>query len=144
MFYVYIIECKNKRGKISYYIGYTNDAKRRLEEHLSGKGARYLRGKTILRMMIYQEYHTIKQAMNGEVEAKKLPARRKKLLVGIAFGSNLSSLQIPVHGLAKKYPFWSFNEETKEGHYAFSDEWIMKNLESEFSKMKHEGTFLSG
>jgi len=68
--YVYIIECQSKPPEdrrydkagvpalapfepvITYYIGSTNDPKRRLNDHLAGRGAKYLRGKTLLRMAI--------------------------------------------------------------------------------------------
>lgn len=48
--FTYIIECRSATGTISYYTGSTNDIKRRITEHLSGRGARYLQGRTILRV----------------------------------------------------------------------------------------------
>lgn len=61
--YTYIVECTTPavrptnreayNGDVmhtTYYVGSTNNIKRRITEHLTGKGAKYLRGRTILRV----------------------------------------------------------------------------------------------
>jgi len=56
--HVYIIECwrLTKHGAITAcYAGITNDPRRRVQEHLDGRGARFMRGK-VLRRMVALEY----------------------------------------------------------------------------------------
>jgi putative endonuclease len=45
--YVYMIECVNG----SYYTGWTNDPVRRMNAHLSGRGAKYTRAHPPVRMV---------------------------------------------------------------------------------------------
>jgi putative endonuclease len=49
--YTYIVECRSKAGGISYYVGGTNNPRQRISDHLAGKGAKYLRGREILRVI---------------------------------------------------------------------------------------------
>jgi predicted GIY-YIG superfamily endonuclease len=65
--YTYIVECRAWTRKsenpgtmscttltlqTSYYVGGTNNPRQRIEAHLAGKGAKYLRGREILRVCI--------------------------------------------------------------------------------------------
>ena len=75
MFYVYIIECFGKRNKKFHYVGYTNNLIRRFHEHSSGKGARFLKGKTNLFVLSFEMFSDQKIAMRREIEIK----RNKKL-----------------------------------------------------------------
>jgi hypothetical protein len=63
--YTYIVECRtpavhvNEREAyngdiwhVTYYVGGTNNPRQRIEAHLAGKGAKYLRGREILRVII--------------------------------------------------------------------------------------------
>jgi putative endonuclease len=80
IFYVYILEITSKKGKKSYYTGYTNNLLRRLEEHRNRKGARYTRGKKL--EMKYFETHTDrKTAMRRELEIKSFSKQQKKELI---------------------------------------------------------------
>ena len=44
-YYVYILETIAKNNKKRFYTGYTNNLKRRLEEHKNGHGAKFCKGK---------------------------------------------------------------------------------------------------
>ncbi|MFW9785743.1 MAG: GIY-YIG nuclease family protein, partial [Candidatus Heimdallarchaeota archaeon] len=44
IFYVYILETISKNNRKRFYTGYTNNLKRRLEEHNKGIGAKFCRG----------------------------------------------------------------------------------------------------
>jgi len=43
-YYVYLIGCY-KKSKVTTYVGYTNNVKRRLNLHNTGKGAKFTRGR---------------------------------------------------------------------------------------------------
>jgi len=134
MYVVYMVECKSLISeRITYYTGYTNDPMRRLEEHLTGKGVKYLKHKILLRMIICQEYRTIKQAMKGEKERKKMTRWHKKFEFSHAFHSSIPQLKIPLHGLSKNsYPYWYLDKETNKGCFCWdSPEWMAERLENE-------------
>ncbi|MGX7024005.1 GIY-YIG nuclease family protein [Vagococcus hydrophili] len=74
--YFYVLECKD----LTYYGGYTTDLARRLEEHNSGKGAKYTRlAKRRPAQMIYHETFTTKSdAMKAEYAFKQLTRPQKE------------------------------------------------------------------
>ena len=74
MWTVYILECADK----SLYTGIALDVERRLKEHASGKGSRYLRGKTPLRVVYTERKATKSLALKREAEIKSW-SRQKKL-----------------------------------------------------------------
>src|SRR3989344_5001732 len=65
---VYILESISKK---KYYIGCTNDYKRRIKEHEAGKvsSTRWLRP---LRLVLNQEYSTLSKARKIEYRLKRL------------------------------------------------------------------------
>lgn len=79
-YYVYIIECFDKKGKITYYTGSTQDLKKRFDLHVSGKGAKYTRGKK-LKLAYYETLLSNSDARRREIEIKKLPLKEKKTLL---------------------------------------------------------------
>ena len=82
IFYVYILICTSKKGKISHYTGHTNNMRRRYEEHKKGKGngARYTKGKRLL-LGHYEELLTRKDAIKREHEIKKYSIKQKRALI---------------------------------------------------------------
>ena len=71
---VYILECADT----SLYTGITNDLERRLEEHRAGRGAKYTKHRSPLRVR-YTEYQRTKgEALAREAAIKSL-ARSEKL-----------------------------------------------------------------
>jgi len=75
--FVYII----KTADGTYYTGMTKNIKNRLALHESGKGAKYLRGRTPLTMVYCESCPDIKTAMVREIQIKKYSKRRKEALV---------------------------------------------------------------
>lgn len=74
---VYILRCKDD----SLYTGWTNDFEKRLQAHRSGKGAKYTRGRGPL-VPVYLEYFPDKiSATKREAAIKKLPRKKKQLLL---------------------------------------------------------------
>ena len=76
-FYVYILECLDKKRRKSYYTGYTQDLKKRFRQHCDGKGARYTKGKD-LAIKHYEMFPTRSEAMQRELEIKKLTKKQKR------------------------------------------------------------------
>ena len=76
MYYVYML--KSKSFKPLTYVGYTNDLKKRIKLHNSGKGAKFTRGRKWI--LIYKEkYKSKKEAISREYYIKKNRSLRKKI-----------------------------------------------------------------
>lgn len=80
IFYVYILEVSGKKGKKSYYTGYTNNLHRRLSEHRNGKGAKYCRSKKV-ELKYFETFTDRKSAMKREVEIKSFSRSKKISLI---------------------------------------------------------------
>tara|TARA_B100000029_G_C17600094_1_gene965462 strand:+ start:47 stop:301 length:255 start_codon:yes stop_codon:yes gene_type:complete len=79
-YFVYLVISKVKNRTISY-VGYTNNLKKRLKLHNTGKGAKFTKGKKWI--LIYSEsYNTKKEAMKNEYKLKKNYKKRKKIKLG--------------------------------------------------------------
>lgn len=79
-FYVYILECIDKKNKKSYYTGYTQDLKKRYTLHRTGKGASYTKGKELT--LIHTEFFSSRtEAMSRELEIKKMSKKQKRELI---------------------------------------------------------------
>ena len=76
-FFVYLIITKVKNKTISY-VGYTNNLKKRIFLHNSGKGAKFTRGRK-WRMIYKRKYISKKIAMHEEYKLKKNYYLRSKI-----------------------------------------------------------------
>lgn len=81
IFYVYIVECLNG----AYYTGYTNDLEKRIREHNNSRsrGARYLRGKTPVKLVWCKQYRYYVRALQAERRIKRLSHAQKQGLAKI-------------------------------------------------------------
>lgn len=76
--YTYILRC----GDNTLYTGYTNDIQKRLAAHMSGKGAKYTRGRGPLTLVYLEDSPTKEIAMQREWEIKhKLSREQKEALI---------------------------------------------------------------
>jgi putative endonuclease len=76
MYYVYMLQSKS--DKPVTYVGYTNNLKKRIILHNSGKGAKFTRGRKW--MLVYKEkYKSKKEAISREYYIKKNRLLRKKI-----------------------------------------------------------------
>lgn len=75
--YVYVLECADE----TLYTGYTTDVERRVNEHDSGAGAKYTRGRTPVELVHTEEYETKSAAMSREYEIKQLSRSEKEQLI---------------------------------------------------------------
>ena len=76
-YFVYLIKTKPGYYKKSY-VGYTNNLKKRLGLHNSGRGAKFTRGKK-WKLVYYERYDSKSEAMKNEYRLKKNYKLRKKL-----------------------------------------------------------------
>ena len=75
---VYLVRCKDD----SLYAGVALDVDRRLEEHREGKrGAKYLRGRGPLELMMKRELRDRSLALKVELRIKKLSRKAKENLI---------------------------------------------------------------
>ena len=78
MWSVYLVRCKDD----SLYAGVALDVVRRLEEHREGKrGAKYLRGRAPLELVLRRELGDRSLALKVELRIKKLSRKAKKNLI---------------------------------------------------------------
>lgn len=75
--YTYILECSDG----SYYTGWTNNIKKRLKDHNSGKGCKYTRGRIPVKLVYLQIFSTKQEAMSMEYKIKKMTRLEKNKLI---------------------------------------------------------------
>ena len=76
-YYVYMLKSRGIRSVT--YVGYTNNIKKRVNLHNSGKGAKFTRGRKW--MLIYKEkYKSKKEAISREYYIKNNRSLRKKII----------------------------------------------------------------
>ncbi len=76
-FFVYIVKCMDG----TCYTGYTQNLEERVSLHNSGKGAKYLRGKSPVKIVYTKEYRYYKNALSAERCIKKLTRAQKLNLI---------------------------------------------------------------
>ena len=78
--YTYIVKCSDE----TLYTGWTNNLKKRLEAHNSGKGAKYTKNRRPVELVYFEEYDTKQEAMKREYAIKQLSRQKKLALLFIA------------------------------------------------------------
>ena len=85
-YYIYLLECKDKDKKITYYCGYTSKSpSKRLQAHINNvrkeKRRHYTGRQKFVRLVYYETYEDKKTAIKREREIKKLGSRYKLGLI---------------------------------------------------------------
>jgi len=75
--YTYIVRCADG----TLYTGWTNDIRKRLEAHNSGKGARYTKPRRPVELVHLEAYETKTEAMRREAAIKRLTREEKLTLI---------------------------------------------------------------
>ena len=75
--YTYIVKCSDE----TLYTGWTNNLKKRLEAHNSGKGAKYTKNRRPVELVYFEEYGTKQEAMKREYAIKQLSRQKKLALI---------------------------------------------------------------
>ena len=68
-YFVYLIG-NYKFSKLTTYVGYTNNLKKRLDLHNAGKGAKFTKGRT-WKIIYYEKHQTKSEAILRECYIKK-------------------------------------------------------------------------
>ena len=87
MYFVYLIISKNK-GKIISYVGYTNNLKRRLLLHNSGKGAKFTKGRN-WNLIYFEKFKKKNIALKEEYKLKVNYKQRNKLKKNFITNENI-------------------------------------------------------
>ncbi|MDG7007067.1 MAG: GIY-YIG nuclease family protein [Nitrososphaerota archaeon] len=77
-FFVYMLACSDG----SLYTGYTTDIERRLAQHRSGRGSKYVASRLPVALAYVEEAGSLKRAMQREYEIKNMGRESKLLLCG--------------------------------------------------------------
>ncbi|WP_459479922.1 GIY-YIG nuclease family protein [Clostridium saccharoperbutylacetonicum] len=77
MNYVYIVECSDG----TFYTGWTNNLKKRIEMHSNGTGAKYTRGRGPVKLVYNEQFEDKRDAMKREYEIKQMTRQEKILLI---------------------------------------------------------------
>ena len=75
--YTYIVKCSDE----TLYTGWTNNLKKRLEAHNSGKGAKYTKNRRPVELVYFEEYDKKQEAMLREYAIKQLSRQKKLALI---------------------------------------------------------------
>ena len=75
--YTYIVKCSDE----TLYTGWTNNLKKRLEAHNSGKGAKYTKNRRPVELVYFEEYDTKQEAMKREYAIMQLSRQKKLALI---------------------------------------------------------------
>ena len=78
-YFVYLIVSNLKKNKKFSYVGYTNNLKKRVNLHNTGKGAKFTRGKK-WKLVYYEKYDSKSEAMSREYSLKKNYKLRNKII----------------------------------------------------------------
>lgn len=93
--FVYVLGCMHN-GRVTTYVGWTNDVERRLAQHNSGTGARSTRGRAWTLLHV-ETYATRNEAMSREWHLKRDRVFRKRLVQEAMF----SCVVVPANGSAR-------------------------------------------
>ena len=78
IWHVYMVRCSDG----TLYAGITNDLKKRIEAHNSGKdGARYTKSRRPVKLVYSEQVESKSAAAKLEYQIKKLPREKKELIV---------------------------------------------------------------
>ncbi|GKS80368.1 hypothetical protein LPAF129_00530 [Ligilactobacillus pabuli] len=74
-YFFYVCLCADQ----TLYGGFTTDLKRRLEQHNSGKGAKYTRNRRPVKMIYHEEFSNKSAALKAEYAFKHQSRAKKEL-----------------------------------------------------------------
>jgi putative endonuclease len=77
MWYIYILECSDG----TYYCGITNNFHKRMDDHNSGKGAKYTRGRTPVKPVYWNIVENKSEALKIEYKIKQYTRKQKEELI---------------------------------------------------------------
>ena len=77
MNYVYLLRCADD----TLYCGWTTDLEHRVRVHNSGRGAKYTRSRTPVKLVYFEEFEDRQEALSREWHLKRLTREKKLALI---------------------------------------------------------------
>lgn len=77
MNYTYILQCSDN----TFYTGWTNHLEARVQAHNAGRGAKYTKGRTPVKLIYYEVFETKQEAMQREYQIKQYTRKEKEELI---------------------------------------------------------------
>lgn len=79
IYFIYLLRCADN----SLYCGQTKDIERRIKEHNFDdfKSAKYTKSRRPVKLVYFEKYRTISQALKREFEIKKMTKIKKEILI---------------------------------------------------------------
>ena len=77
MNYVYLLRCADD----TLYCGWTTDLEHRVRVHNRGRGAKYTRSRTPVKLVYFEEFEDRKEALSREWHLKRLTREKKLALI---------------------------------------------------------------
>jgi len=77
MYFLYILKCSDD----SLYTGITNDISKRIANHNSGNGSKYVRSRLPAELVYAEEFETKSEAMKRETQIKGWSREKKTNLI---------------------------------------------------------------
>ena len=75
--YTYIVQCSDG----TYYTGWTNNIKKRIDTHNRKKGAKYTRTRVPVQLVYFESFETKEEAMSREYRIKKMSRKQKEEMI---------------------------------------------------------------
>ncbi|MDE7062981.1 MAG: GIY-YIG nuclease family protein [Lachnospiraceae bacterium] len=75
--YTYMVRCSDG----TLYIGWTNHIEKRVQDHNSGKGAKYTRGRAPVELVYLEISESKQEAMRKEAYYKRLTRKQKEAMI---------------------------------------------------------------
>ena len=75
MYKVYILLCSDN----SFYIGHTDNLKKRIKDHNNKNGSFYLKSKLLVKLVYYESHTTRAEAMKREKQIKRWTRKKKSI-----------------------------------------------------------------
>lgn len=75
--YTYMVRCRDG----SLYTGWTNHIEKRMQDHNSGRGAKYTRGRTPVELVYLEASDSKQEAMRKEAYYKRLTRGQKEAMI---------------------------------------------------------------
>ena len=77
-YFIYLLRCSDN----SLYCGQTKDLKRRIKEHNgTDSKSKYTRSRRPLKLVYFEKYKTVSEALKREFEIKKMKKTEKEKLI---------------------------------------------------------------
>jgi len=81
MWFVYVLLCSDG----SFYVGYSDNVKKRFLDHQKGKGGRYTRSHKPIRIVYSEQLDTKSEALKREFEIKSWSREKKIKTLNLSF-----------------------------------------------------------